>query len=113
MDINEMTVGQARQLAQMFAGGGATATDHRFSVGGAYLVQTVTHYFTGRLTWVGAQEIAMTDVAWIADTGRFADALLKASFGEVEPFPPGEVLIGRNAIIAVSKLTGEPPRVQK
>ena len=110
MNINDLTIGQARELAGMLGG---AQPSHRFKVGTAYLVQTVTHYFTGVITWVGATEIALADCAWIADTGRFADALAKASFDEVEPFPPGEVIIGRGAIVAASELTGSAPRVQK
>jgi hypothetical protein len=41
----------------------------------------------------------LEDAAWIADTGRFSDALKSAKFNEVEPFPNGRVIIGRGSII--------------
>jgi len=50
--------------------------------------------------------------AWIPDTGRFADALGKATFGEVEPFPAGKVVIGRGSIVDCCRLAGDPPRDQ-
>ena len=35
------------------------------------------------------------DVAWIADDGRFNEAIAKGTLGEVEPYPDGlEVDIG-------------------
>jgi len=67
---------------------------------------------TGRLVAVTAQELVLEDAAWIADTGRFADSLEKAEFGEVEPFPPGRVILGRGAIIDAVKIRSVP-RSQK
>ena len=65
---------------------------------------------TGRLVAVTDKELLLEDAAWIADTGRFSDALLSCEFAEVEPFPEGEVIIGRGAIIdaaIISKLPRE------
>lgn len=71
-----------------------------------YFIRTVTHYFTGRLIWVGAQEIVLEDCAWIADTGRFNEFLVGKTVNEVEPFPVGSrVIIGRNSIIDMTERT--------
>ena len=77
-------------------------------IGKDYFIRTVTHYFTGRLEWVGEKEIVLIDVCWIADTGRFSDAVAKAEFGEVEPFPDGKVIIGRGAIIDAMQIKSIP-----
>ena len=66
----------------------------------------------GRLLRVTPTELVLEDAAWIADTGRFSDALKAASFNEVEPFPDGEVIIGRGAIIDAVKIK-ETSRSQK
>ena len=69
-------------------------------IGKDFFVRTVTHYFTGRLVWVGEKEIVFEDAAWIADTGRFNEFLEGKTVNEVEPFPKGsKVMIGRGAII--------------
>ena len=70
-----------------------------WKVGKIYLIRTVTMIDTGILVAVGKNELVLKDAAWIADTGRFADAVAKAEFGEVEPFPDGNVIIGRGSII--------------
>ncbi|HNF58259.1 MAG TPA: hypothetical protein PLN89_01640 [Elusimicrobiota bacterium] len=75
-------------------------------VGRDYFIRTVTHYFTGRLVWVGDKEIAMEDVAWIADTGRFNEFVAGKTVNEVEPFQKGVVIIGRGAIIDMSERHG-------
>lgn len=70
-----------------------------WSVGENYLIRTVTHIQTGRLVKVGKTELVLEDAAWIADTGRFANALVSCDFNEVEPFPSGvKVIVGRGAI---------------
>lgn len=69
-------------------------------VGKSYFIRTVTHYYTGRLIWVGDKEIAIEDVCWIADTGRFNEFLKSGNADEVEPFPEGsKVIIGRGSFI--------------
>ena len=83
-----------------------------YQLGQNYMIRTVTMIDTGRLVAVTPTELVLEDAAWIADTGRFADALEACEFSEVEPFPKGHVIIGRGAVIdacIISKL----PRKQK
>jgi hypothetical protein len=77
-----------------------------WKIGKIYLIRTVTMIDTGRLVGVTPQELILTEAAWIPDTGRFADALDKLSFNEVEPFPNGEVIIGRGSIIDAVEIKG-------
>jgi hypothetical protein len=103
MDINDLTIGQAMSLAAMFAHlneGARAVPPSPYVIGENYFIRTVTMALTGKLKSVGAQELVLTDAAWIADTGRFMPAVASAEFSEVEPFPEGkEVIVGRAAII--------------
>jgi hypothetical protein len=54
---------------------------------------------SGRVVSVNRHEIVVVEAAWIADTGRFCDAVKSGVFSEVEPFPDGPVIIGRSALI--------------
>lgn len=83
----------------------ASVQDHPYEIGKIYLVRTVTMIDTGRLIAVTNQELVLEDAAWIADTGRFAQAIEKAEFNEVEPFPAGRVIINRGAIIDAVQIT--------
>ena len=114
MNINDLTIGQARELANLF---GNTARKEDTSgcaweIGKNYLIRTVTMIDTGRLVAVTEHELVIEDAAWIADTGRFSDALQKAEFNEVEPFPEGRVIIGRGGIIDAVQID-TLPRKQK
>jgi len=76
-------------------------------IGKDYFIRTVTHYFTGRLIWVGEKEIVLEDVSWIADTGRFNQFVAGKTVNEVEPFIAGKaVIIGRGSIIDMTEREG-------
>jgi hypothetical protein len=82
--------------------------DHPYDVGSAYLIRTMTHYYTGRLRSVYQSELLLDDAAWIADTGRYADALVSGKLNEVEPIV-GPVVIGRGAIVDAVKWPNNIP----
>ena len=113
MKIDDLTIGEARELSRLFKPNAGVGNDNSaWELGKIYLIRTVTMIDTGRLVAVTEQELVLEDAAWIADTGRFAQAVKKAEFGEVEPFPDGRVIIGRGAVIDAVQIT-IAPRSQK
>ena len=86
---------------------------HPYEVGKNYFIRTVTHHYTGQLLAVFPQELVLVDAAWIADDGRFADAVSTGSFNEVEPFPAGRVVLGRGSILDATVINYPVPRSQK
>ena len=108
--LDDLTIGDARRLASMF---GAQSIDtSAWEIGKNYLIRTVTMIDTGRLVAVTEHELILEDAAWIADTGRFADALKKCTFNEVEPFPDGRVIIGAGSVVDCVKVS-QTQRSQK
>jgi hypothetical protein len=97
--LDDLTVGQVKELAKL---AGGTSTEHPYQVGKNYFIRTVTHHYTGKLVRVTAQELVLEDAAWIADDGRFSKALEDGELNEVEPFPAGDVIIGRGAVLDAS-----------
>jgi hypothetical protein len=116
MDINEMTIRQAKELANLFSGnsGNKETKSHSFEVGKNYFIQTVTHYFSGRLVAVTDTDLVLEDAAWIADTGRFSDAMqAREKLSEVEPLP-GRYVVCRGGLIGYCiPEWSELPREQK
>ena len=98
-----------RKQQKIFAG---TDIDGVWQLGANYLIRTVTMIDTGRLVKVTEHELVLEDAAWIAETGRFMEALQSGEFNEVEPFPDGQVIVGRGAIIDAVRLP-KLPREQK
>ena len=111
MKLDDLTIGEAKELVRLF--GGAQPTSHPYDVGKNYLVRTVTMILTGRLVEVGPQELVLEDAAWIADTERWADMLVKGVAREIEPYPEGRVIVGRGAVIDACVWGHALLRVQK
>lgn len=103
MNINELTIGQYREIAALLNQQQPQAQQQQlqpYVIGKHYQIRTVTMIYTGRIIDVGHQELVIDDACWIADTGRYADSLVNASkYNEVEPYPDGPVIIGRGAIL--------------
>ena len=112
MDLDTITIGEAREIARMF-GGSTAIPEHPYPVGRGVFIRTVTHYYTGRLVRVTAGELVLEDAAWIADTGRFHAALASGNLDEVEPFPAGPVIVPRGGVLDVSLWPHDLPREAK
>jgi hypothetical protein len=109
MDLDKMTLGEIKEVGKIL---GLSATkqtdDSHWKIGENYFVRTVTHHLTGRLLKVTQQELVVEDAAWIADDGRFSEAMKTGNFSEVEPYPDGELIIGRGSIIDAFKIKTIP-----
>lgn len=77
-----------------------TTQAHPYKLGKNYFVRTVTYHYTGKLVGVFEQELVLTECAWIADDGKFSDAMETGIYSEVEVYPKeARVAIGRGAIL--------------
>tara|TARA_R100001480_G_scaffold18283_2_gene27758 strand:+ start:31454 stop:31813 length:360 start_codon:yes stop_codon:yes gene_type:complete len=103
IDINELTLGQVKELNNMMnKNSNVKESNQPFKIGKAYLFRLVTHIDIGVVKDVGEKEIVLTNASWIADTGRYNECFKKGVDGlnEVEPYPlDQEVIIGRGALV--------------
>jgi hypothetical protein len=87
---------------------------HPYKIGKNYFIRTVTHHLTGKLIEVYEHELVLTAAAWIADDGRYAQAIETGNFNEVEPCPEKtKLVVGRGSIIDAQAVEWPLPRVQK
>lgn len=121
VDVSDLTLRQIRELQALMptalppapsSGPTGALPAHPYPMGEAVFIRTVTMNFTGRISAVFPGEIVLEDAAWIADSGRFAEALATGKLSEVEPYP-GSVIIGRGAIVDVSRWAHPLPRSVK
>jgi hypothetical protein len=54
-------------------------------VGQKLFIRTVTYHMTGKVVKRMGAFIQLEDAAWIADSGRFSDAIKNGDLSEVEP----------------------------
>jgi len=98
MSIDKLTIGELKEINSLL--GNQQQKKHPFQVGKNYFIRTVTMILVGKLEEVFDNELVLSTVAWVADTGRFADCLEKgeSSINDIEPFKD-DVIVGRNSII--------------
>ena len=84
-----------------------------WKVGRNYMIRTVTMIQVGTLVYVGDDELVLKYAAWVADTGRFSAFLKDGTASEIEPFPDGEVIVGRHSIIDACEWKHALLRTQK
>jgi hypothetical protein len=64
---------------------GETSNEYPFEIGGAYFIRTATYHCTGRVVKIIGRFLILEDSAWIADSGRFNEAIKNGTLLEVEP----------------------------
>ncbi len=113
MNFDDLTLEQAKELTKRLApllGVASSVQDHPYPVGESVFIRTVTHHYTGKLVKVYPNELVLTDAAWIADDGRFSEALSTGKLNEVEPYPDGEVIVPRGCIVDCTRWPHALPR---
>ena len=115
MKIDDLTIGEAKELAGMFQKCGATKEDAHWTIGDTWFIRTVTYHLVGKLKAVTAQELVLEGgtVMWIADDGRFTDAISKGIFNETEIYGDQDVIVGRGSIVDATRLKVNIKVVQK
>ena len=56
-----------------------------FEIGEKYFIRTVTYFATGEIKDIKGKFLILKDAAWVADTGRFREAIMEGVLNEVEP----------------------------
>lgn len=75
---------------------GAGSTLKAFEIGKAYFIRTVTYHLTGRIVAFDGEFIILKEAAWIADAGRFMQAMRDGKLNEVEPV--GDAIVNKGSI---------------
>jgi len=55
-----------------------------FKIGEKVFIRTVTYHCTGEITEIVGGFIFLKDAAWVADSGRFGEAIETGTLSEVE-----------------------------
>jgi hypothetical protein len=113
MNIEELTIKEAREIANLFASlpTRPSQPDSVWEIGEKYFFRTVTLYYTGVLESVTDNELVLKQAAWIADTGRFNEAMETGEFNEVEVYPQDtSVILNRSSMIDACRISSIPTK---
>lgn len=111
MNIDNLTIGEAKQIISLLAEVDKKK-DVPFRVGAAYLIRTVTYATVGIVERITGDFLEMSSASWVADTGRFHNALVNGTLSEVEPIPD-EFIVAVSAIVDAAQWKHELPTEQK
>lgn len=80
-------------------------------VGQKLFIRTVTYHMTGEVIKRMGDFIQLKDAAWIADSGRFSDAIKNGTLSEVEPV--GTMWVNLSSIVDFFPWKHKLPKDQK
>jgi len=105
-NVDNLTYRQIKELRNLFGSNSSSSTiqDHPFEIGKKYLIRTVTMIQTGMIKEIRGKFLVLKDAAWIADTGRFSEALEdQEKMKEVEPFK-NDAIVNMDTIIDATEI---------
>ena len=82
-----------------------------FKIGKSYFIRTATYHSIGKIKAIAGHFIVLSDASWIADSGRFSQAIKYGKLDEVEPV--NEAIINIDGIIDAFEWKHSLPREQK
>jgi len=80
-------------------------------IGKKVFIRTVTYHLTGKIEKIVGNFFVLSDAAWIADSGRFMQAIKEGKLNEVEPV--GEAMVNINSITDLFPWKHKLPTEQK
>lgn len=124
-DDGGMTSEQILELVRLLASADSPQTvvldstsslwENFFQPGSKVMVRTVTHIDTGIVVACDGGAVVLSSAAWIADTGRWTQAIESgfAEGGEIEPYPADRhVIINLGSVIDATTIP-DVPRSQR
>ena len=114
MNIEDLTIKQARELSALFSGSIIKETMGHPLVGKNVIVRTVTMIYTGKMVEATPDDFVLVDCSWIPETERYMQFVAEGNVKECEPYPDGlYVYINRGALMDCCELVKPLPRSQK
>jgi len=96
--MQDMKVSELMTVVNALNSGSKQEDCSPWVVGKKYFVRTVTMHIVGELVAITDKELLMINASWVADSGRFNNALKTGVLDEVEPFV-NDVIVNRNSVI--------------
>jgi len=80
-------------------------------IGEKWFFRTVTYHMVGRVTQKMGNFFVLEDASWVADSGRFMNAIKEGELDEVEPV--GKAILNIDAIVDAFPWKHQLPSEQK
>ena len=97
--------------AELCDGGATDITALSDFVGKKLFIRTVTYHLVGKVKAVSGNLIELSDASWVADSGRFMQAIKDGTLNEVEPV--GQCWVNAGSITDMFPWNHALPKDQK
>ena len=95
VEISDETFEKLKE--QLLADGGKEINNYEDLVGGKFYFRTVTFHLTGEVKKIVGRFVFLKTAAWIADSGRFMNAIKEGTLSEVEPV--GDAFVNLDTVV--------------
>ena len=85
--------------------------EHPFEIDEDYFIRTVTYHLVGRVKKASGKFLILKNASWLADSGRFMNAIQDGTLDEVEPV--GDVFVNIDSIVDAFPWCHKLPKNQK
>lgn len=109
IEVNEETYEKIKE--QLGAESFKDLTDLEDMVGEKWFFRTVTYHLVGQIVKKVGQFFVLDNASWVADSGRFMDAIKRGTLAEVEPV--GRTMVNIDAITDAFPWKHALPKGQK
>ena len=92
-------------------GEGLDMSRYEDMIGKKFFFRTVTYHLVGEVTGVFNKFLQLKDASWVADSGRFMQAIKNGELAEVEPV--GEAFVNLDSITDFFPWKHDVPKNQK
>lgn len=82
-----------------------------FVRGESYFIRTATYHSVGKVKQIKGKFLVLEKASWVADSGRFMNAIKEGELNEVEPV--GDMVLNTDAIIDAFPWIHKLPTEQK
>jgi len=89
IDVNDLKLGQLKEINSLFGTGVHTANKYKFIKGQKICIRCVTMIYTGVVEEDLEDSVVLSSACWVADTGRWSEFLKDPSnkVNESEMYP--------------------------
>jgi hypothetical protein len=113
-DINNLKLSEIKEISKLLSmNNQSNQIENTFwEIGKNYFIRTVTMHQVGKLIFASPKELVLSNASWIADDGRFHNALRDGVFNEIEPFVD-DICVNRESIVDATLWRHKLPTEQK
>lgn len=109
IEISDETFNRLKD--QLLADGGKEINSYEDLVGEKYFFRTVTYHSVGEVVKIVGKFAQLKNASWVADSGRFMNAIKEGRLNEVEPV--GNMFINLDSVVDFFPISWPLPTEQK